>query len=105
MAKADSVRARVDGHNVFGNLLLFFVHDSTPQRYVAARKIAHDSLAQGDSIWVYLSPDSNPTIDTWPPGPDSRIFVRRMVWFWLIGAIVLCAYGPLLYPRFIKNGP
>ena len=96
LARADSVRGVVMGRNVFGELGITFPVDSSHKaRLVARKKVAHRQFKTGDSIWVYRERVPPHRIEVWPPGPDLRITLGRLAWFWLIGGVLLAGYGPL----------
>ena len=96
LARADSVRGVVRGRNVFGELGITFPVDSSHQaRLVARKKVAHRQFEVGDSIWVYRERVPPHRIEVWPPGPDLRITLGRLAWFWCIGGVLLAGYGPL----------
>jgi len=101
LAGADSVRGVITGRNVFRNLLITFRPDSAHlARIVAKRKRAHDHLTESDSIWVYRQREPPHAIDVWPPGPDAASMMRRLGWLWLVGAVLITGYGPVLRAWF-----
>ena len=103
LASADSVRALINGRNVFGNLLITYRPDSAHlARAIADRKRAHNRLDQGDSIWVYVQREPPHAIEVWPPGPDAYYFARRLLWGWFIGGVLLASYVPLVRSWFRK---
>jgi hypothetical protein len=97
IASADSVQGEIMGRNALGNLLITFPADSGRlARMVAPKKHAHERLDAGDSIWVYLQRTPPHRVEVWPPGPDLRVVANRLFWFWVVGAILLAGYGPII---------
>ena len=101
IVSSDSLQGFVEGHNWRHKLLLYFKSPEGPRRVVAPRKYAHDHLAQGDSITVYVQRNPPHAFDTWPAGPDAAVLVVTLLWYWAIGGLVLTAYGPILYTWLI----
>jgi hypothetical protein len=96
LARADSIRGVVMGRNVFGELGITYSIDSAHRaRLVARKKVAHRQFKTGDSIWVYREREPPYKTEVWPAGPDLRITLGRLAWFWLFGAVLLVGYGPL----------
>jgi hypothetical protein len=93
LADADSVRGVITGRNIFGELLITFRTDSGASRLVAPEKRAHSQFGVGDSIWVYRQRTAPHRVEVWPPGPDRYITARRLLWLWIIGGVLLVAYG------------
>lgn len=97
LASADSVRGEIMGRNFFGNLVIVFPADSGRlARMVAPKKHAHQSFESGDSIWVYRRRVPPRRVDVWPPGPDLRVSGTRLLWFWVVGGVLLAGYGPIV---------
>jgi hypothetical protein len=96
LARADSVRGVVMGRNVFGEQGIVFAADSGyKERLVASKKVAHRQFQAGDGIWVYRERLPPHRVDVWPPGPDLRITLGRLLWVWGIGGVLIAGYGPL----------
>ena len=96
LARSDSVQGVVMGRNVFGELGIVYPVDSSHKaRLVADKKVAHRQLQAGDSIWVYRERVPPHRVEVWPPGPDLRITLERLLWFWAIGGVLLAGYWPL----------
>ena len=93
LAGADSLRGVITGRNIFGNLLITFRTDSGSSRLVAPEKRAHSQFGVGDSIWVYRQRAAPHRIEVWPAGPDLHLAARRLLWLWIIGGVLLVAYG------------
>ena len=113
LARADSVRGVVMGRNVFGELGIVYPVDSLRKgRLIASKKVAHRRFEAGDSIWVYRERVPPHRVEVWPPGPDLRITLGRLLWFWGIGAVLIAGYVPLFKrehdrstsDRFIQPG-
>ena len=96
LARADSMRGVVIGRNVFGELgVLYHADSSHLARLIASKKVAHRQFREGDSIWLYRERVPPHDIDVWPPGPDLRITLGRLLWFWGVGVVLIAGYGPL----------
>jgi hypothetical protein len=97
IAGADSVKGLVLGHNIMGALLITFPADSNRiARMVAPKKHVHERFDSGDSIWVYRQRVPPHRLDVWPPGPDLRVTLTRLLWFWVVGGVLLAGYGPMV---------
>jgi hypothetical protein len=95
LASADSARGVILGHNVFGNLGVFYRFGDQRGRFIAAKKHAHAQLMEGDSIQLYFArAPGHPLVDVWPPGPDVRQMLWHVLWLWVIGSATLAGYGP-----------
>lgn len=96
LARSDSVRGVVTGRNVFGQLGIEYPVDSLRKaRLIAENKVAHRQFRSGDSIWVYRERVPPYELAVWPPGPDLRITLGRLLWLWGIGGVLIVGYGPL----------
>jgi len=104
LAGADSVKGVVLGHNVMGALVITFPSDSGQlARMLAPKKRAHEQLDSGDSIWVYRQRVPPHRLDVWPPGPDLRVTLTRLLWFWVVGGILLAGYGPVVKREYFSS--
>ena len=96
LARADSVRGVVMGRNVFGELGITFLEDSSHRaRLIAPKKMAHRQFKSGDSIWIYRERVPPYGVDVWPAGPDLLVTLGRLLWFWGVGGVLIVGYGPL----------